>query len=148
MDAALEAWALAHGPLGLFLVAFLAATLLPLSSEVALVGALIAAVPPERALVAASVGNGLACLFNYGLGALFHRRAAAYVQASWGGVRALETTRRFGSVALLGSWLPIVGDPITIVAGLLRIPLAVFILIVLPLRVLRYVVIAWPWISG
>ncbi len=143
----LEAWAVEHGAWGLFVVAFLAATILPFSSEVALGGALMAQVPLGQALVAACVGNSLACLLNYGLGALLHKRTKEKLEESWSGRRALDWSERFGAVALLGSWLPIIGDPLTIVAGVMRVPLGLFVVIVVPLRVLRYLLVAWPFMA-
>lgn len=143
----LEEWAVQNGAWGLFVVAFLAATILPFSSEVALVGALSASVPVGEALVAASVGNCLACGFNYGLGALFHTKTRSKLESSKSGRRALEWVEKYGAYALLASWLPIIGDPVTIAAGVARIPIARFLAIVAPLRVLRYIAIAWPFLS-
>ena len=77
MTDSLTAWAIDAGPLGLFLLAFLAATLLPFSSEAGLVGGLAAGIPTASAVVACSLGNCLACLVNYGLGA-WGRDSAAY----------------------------------------------------------------------
>jgi membrane protein YqaA with SNARE-associated domain len=143
----LESWAVAHGGWGLFVVAFLAATILPFSSEVAFAGALAAKVPVGEALVFASVGNCLACLLNYGLGALFHERAGRKLQASRVGRKALDWSQRYGPIALLASWLPIVGDPLTIAAGVTRVRFGWFAAVVIPLRVLRYVAIAWPFLA-
>ncbi len=146
MGGALEGWAIDNGAWGLLAVAFLAATILPFSSEVALGGALLASTPPVEAILACSVGNCAACLLNYGLGALLYARARERLEGSWGGQRALAWIQRYGSWALLASWLPVVGDPITIVAGLVRLPLPLFAAVVLPLRILRYLVIAAPFL--
>ena len=64
----LIAWSLEHGPVGLALVSFLAATLLPFSSELALGAAITMGTPTAAAVLACSLGNCLACVFNYGIG--------------------------------------------------------------------------------
>ena len=130
------------GPFGLFAVSFLAATLVPLSSEAALVAALTAGVPVVPALVAASLGNSLACVVNYGLGWFFRERMQARMQRGRSGRRAFAWMERFGPLSLLGSWLPVVGDPLTVVAGIGRVSFGLFLLVVLPLRVGRYLLIA------
>lgn len=131
-----------HGPLGLLLVSFLAATLVPLSSEAALVAALAAGVPVADALVAASVGNSLAVLVNYGLGRFFREKSEARIARSKSGRAALGWAERFGPWSLLLSWAPVVGDPITVVAGVARVSFVVFVLVVIPLRVGRYLLLA------
>ena len=126
----MQEWAVDKGVLGLFVIAFLAATILPFSSEVALGGALLAGVSPFEAIAAASAGNCLACLLNYGLGSLFRERAKRALEGSWGGKKAVVWIERFGPWALLLSWLPVVGDPLTIVAGLVGVPLPIFLAVV------------------
>lgn len=130
------------GPLGLFLVSFLAATLLPFSSEVALVTALAAGVPIVPALVAASLGNSLACVVNWGLGSFARSTMQERIQAARSGRAALRAMDRWGSWSLALSWAPFVGDPLTIVAGLARVPFGLFVAVVIPLRVGRYLLIA------
>lgn len=133
----------ALGPAGLFLASFLAATLLPLSSEVAVVVAVSTGMGKIEALVFASAGNGLACLFNYGLGYAGGNLSAERIRSSRVGSLAWRLLHRHGWVALLASWLPVIGDPITVIAGLVRLPLPVFVAITIPLRIIRYAVILW-----
>ncbi len=130
------------GPLGLFLVSFLAATLVPLSSEVALVAGLAAGVPKTDAIVACSLGNCLACTVNYGLGWFFREKTEARIAASRAGRRALGWMERYGWASLLFSWAPVVGDPLTVVAGITRVPFVLFAVVVFALRVGRYLLIA------
>ncbi len=130
------------GPLGLFLVSFLAATLVPLSSEAALVAGLAAGVPKAEALMACSLGNSLACVVNYGLGWFFREKMQARMESARSGRRAFAWMDRFGPWSLLGSWLPVVGDPMTVIAGIARVSFWLFVLVVLPLRVGRYLLIA------
>lgn len=137
IDALVEA-----GPLGLFLVSFLAATLLPFSSEVALVASLAAGVPVAEALVAASLGNSLACVVNWGLGWFFRDKMQPRIDAARSGRTALRAMDRWGPWSLALSWAPVVGDPLTVVAGMARVPFWLFVAVVIPLRVGRYLLIA------
>ncbi|MBX4868565.1 YqaA family protein [Rhizobium bangladeshense] len=131
--------------LGLFATAFGAATILPMQSEAVLVGLLLS----EKftafwLVVVASIGNVLGALANWLLG----RGIERFREKRWFPVgpvaldRAQLWYRRFGKWSLLGSWLPIVGDPITVVAGLLREPLSTFLLLVTVAKVGRYLALA------
>lgn len=131
---------------GLFLSAFVAATLLPLQSEAVLVGLLLGGqYPLWSLLLAASLGNVLGSLVNWLLGRGIER---------WHGSRwfpvsdaALEKAqhhyRRFGSWSLLLSWAPVIGDPLTLIAGVMREPLWRFLLLVTVAKVGRYAALAW-----
>ena len=136
-------WFLQYGVYGLFGVSFLAATILPFSSEAVLFGVIKAGIPRWEAVAWASAGNCLACLVNFFLGRIFCRKAENRLNRSRTGRKALVWMNRYGLPALLLSWLPFIGDPLTIVAGMTRISLAVFVLIVFSLRIGRYVVIAY-----
>jgi len=131
--------------LGLFGAALIAATLIPAQSEAVLVALLLAGTYPVwLLLVVASAGNVLGAIINWALG----RYAARFAQRRWFPAspaqmeRAAAWYQRWGYFSLLGSWLPIVGDPITVAAGLLREPLWRFILIVTLAKVGRYVAVA------
>jgi len=132
----------AYGPFGLFLSAFLAATLLPFSSEAALIAALAAGMDPATALTAASAGNLLAVSVNYALGYWLYEKSHAKLERSKTGRRALEAGHRYGYAALLLSWLPLIGDPLTLVAGLVRLNFYGFMLIAGGLRIGRYWAVA------
>jgi len=131
-----------YGPFGLFFSAFLAATLLPFSSEAALVTALSAGMEKELALTAASAGNVLAVVLNYGLGYWLYEKTHAKLERAETGRRALRLGHRYGYAALLLSWLPVIGDPLTLVAGTVRLNFVGFLVIAGTLRVLRYWLIA------
>ena len=131
---------------GLFAVAFLAATVFPAQSEVLLAGMVIAEHYPAWALVAvASAGNVLGSVVNWVLG----RFIARLEGKCWFPVgreqvaKAEGWYRRWGKWSLLLSWAPFIGDPLTFVAGVLREPLPVFVLLVTLAKVGRYVVVAW-----
>lgn len=131
--------------LGLFLSAFGAASLLPLQSEAVLVGLLLGGSQPVFALLlVASLGNVLGSVLNAALGRgleRFHdRRWFPVSQARL--ERAKATYRRYGRWSLLLSWVPLIGDPLTLVAGVMREPWWSFILLVSLAKVGRYLVLA------
>lgn len=125
--------------------AFLAATLVPVSSEVALVGALASGMDPVVAFAAASAGNALGAFSSYGLGRLFAPRVETRLAASRSGRRALAWSQRYGRWSLLLSWAPVVGDPLCLAAGLSRVSVAFFTLVGVGTRVLRYGLVVWAW---
>lgn len=130
---------------GLFASALVAATIFPMQSEAVLVGLLVAGAQPVFALVAvASVGNVLGSLVNWWLGRQVDRfRGRPWFPASDAALdRAVGWYRRYGRWSLLLSWMPIVGDPLTVVAGILKEPLPTFLLLVSLAKVGRYVVLA------
>lgn len=130
-----------YGWVALFVFSFISATIIPLSSEAILLAGIAAGMPVLDALVACSTGNCLACVLNYYLGRLAGAKMRKKLEQSRSGRTTLQWMHRYGVWSLLGSWLPFVGDPLTVVAGLAEIPLLVFSSIVFPLRILRYVVL-------
>jgi membrane protein YqaA with SNARE-associated domain len=131
--------------LGLFLSAFGAASLLPLQSEAVLVGLLLGGEQPVTALLAvASVGNVLGSVLNAALGRgieRFHGRRWFPVSAPRL-EQAKATYRRYGRWSLLLSWVPVIGDPLTLVAGVMREPWWSFLLLVSLAKAGRYLVLA------
>ncbi|MDH3256333.1 MAG: DedA family protein [Nitrospinota bacterium] len=132
------------GYIGLFVAAFLAATILPLSSEVVLSLLLLNGLSPVGLVSVATLGNVLGSLTNYGLGYW----ASLKVIKKWlkmseeDFVRAERRFRKYGLVSLCFAWVPIIGDPITVVAGILRIRLVWFVLLVTAGKLLRYIAIS------
>lgn len=129
--------------LALFFTAFAAATILPFSSEAAVVAGIVAGLDSTAVLVWASVGNCLACLLNYGLGYLFHDKSRNKLRESRFGRKSLIWVRKYGMWSMLLSWAPLIGDPLTIVAGLFKLRLIYFMIIVFALRIGRYILIIW-----
>ena len=135
----------------LFASAFTSATLLPGSSEAVLVGLLAAdggALARESVVplvIVATVGNCLGSLVNWILGRFF----AHYRDRRWFPVNEDEFARaeawyqRWGVWSLLLSWMPLIGDPITLIAGVMRTPFLPFILIVVVAKGARYAFVAW-----
>ncbi|SDP11888.1 membrane protein YqaA, SNARE-associated domain [Phyllobacterium sp. YR620] len=129
---------------GLFAIAFAAATILPMQSEAALAGLLLSNAFPSSVLISvASAGNILGSVVNWGLGRAIDRfRDRKWFPANSAQLdRAASWYRRFGRWTLLLSWMPIVGDPLTVVAGVLREPLASFIILVAIAKIGRYLAV-------
>jgi len=133
------------GYLGLFVAAFLAATILPLSSEVVLSALLLNGLSPITLITIATIGNVLGALTNYALGYW----ASLEVIKKWLKVSEEEFVRaeqrfvKYGLFSLCFAWVPIIGDPLTIIAGILRIRLLWFVLLVTVGKLLRYIVITY-----
>jgi len=130
--------------LSLFSISFLAATILPLSSELMLAG-LIATSNYDSLLLltVASFGNVLGSVFNWALG--FYSRNLT--TKKWFPFKDEQIERsskwfnKFGRWSLLFAWVPIIGDPLTLVAGLLRVKFLEFLILVTIGKVSRYFLI-------
>ena len=129
----------------LFAAAFLSATVFPFQSEVLLFGMLVAEHYTWWLLVlVASLGNTLGSVVNW----LAGRFLAHLEDRRWFPIkrekmqRAEEWYHHYGRWSLLLSWVPIIGDPLTIAAGVLREPLLVFVLLVGAAKTARYFAVA------
>lgn len=130
----------------LFLSAFGAATILPMSSEAVL--AVLAHADGSRAaplLLVATLGNTLGSLVNWLVGRFLGRFRGRrwFPLDDRSDERASRWFARFGVWSLLFAWLPVVGDPLTVVAGLLRTPLLVFLPLVAIGKLSRYALVVW-----
>jgi len=130
----------------LFGSAFLAATIFPAQSEAVLLVMQANGVSSDMLLLAvASLGNTLGACVNWGLG----RFASGLRDRSWFPASSSQLQRaerwyaRWGVWSLLLSWVPFVGDPLTVIAGLLRTPLPVFVIIVAIAKTSRYAALLW-----
>jgi membrane protein YqaA with SNARE-associated domain len=133
------------GPLGLFVSAFLSATLLPGSSEAALVALLaLGRSDPVLLVAVATAGNVLGSVVNWAIGRFF----AQFSDRRWFPVSATAFARatawygRFGVWSLLFAWVPGIGDPLTLAAGVLRVSLWRFVALVTLGKAARYAFIA------
>ena len=130
--------------LSLFAISFLAATILPFSSELTLAG-LIATSNFDNLLllIVASFGNILGSVVNWVLG--FYSRNLSTKKWFPFKHKQIENSskwfNKFGKWSLLFAWVPIIGDPLTLVAGLLRVRFLDFIILVAIGKVSRYVLI-------
>lgn len=124
----------------LFFIAFLSATVFPLGSEALLLYDLSINLNVYLLFVAATIGNTIGSLVNYYLGLKgekFLTRKKILKKE-----KVLKTKRffdKYGGYTLLLSWVPIIGDPITIVAGMLRYNLTKFIYLTLISKGIRYI---------
>ena len=130
--------------LSLFAISFLAATILPFSSELTLVG-LIATSNYDNLLLlmVASFGNVLGSVVNWSLG--FYSRNLTTKKWFPFKERQIERSsawfRKFGKWSLLFVWIPIIGDPLTLAAGLLRVKFIEFVILVTIGKFSRYFLI-------
>lgn len=126
---------------GLFLTAFGAATILPLQSEWVVVGLLLDGNHRwELIVLVAGFGNILGSIVNWLLGRFFVRfQDKRWFPASRRSMaQAEDWYRRYGKASLLLSWVPIIGDPLTVVAGVLREPFWSFTVLVGIAKLGRY----------
>ncbi|MBL6432080.1 MAG: DedA family protein [Alphaproteobacteria bacterium] len=129
----------------LFLGAFFAATLLPFSSEVMLVAALVAGeTQPTLLVAAAAAGNILGSLVNWTLGRFLltwqHRRWFPFSPRRSQGRRTVS--RAMAAGRFFFAFVPVVGDPLTFVAGVLKVPFWRFTLLVSIGKIARYAALA------
>ncbi len=128
---------------GLFMWSFLAATILPFSSEVPLVVYARSYNQFLLPVAVATAGNYLGSCTTYWLA----RRAASHFDKTRELVateqRASRLLRRFGQPALLLSWVPVIGDVMVALAGAMRVPFARFSFWVALGKAARYVAVAW-----
>lgn len=130
---------------GLFGIAFLASTVFPAQSEAALGALLLAGEHPAATLiVVASVGNVLGAVVNWALGRGLERfKDRRWFPAKGAALaRAQRWYQRYGKWSLLLSWAPFVGDPLTVIAGVMREPFLVFLALVAIAKVGRYLALA------
>jgi membrane protein YqaA with SNARE-associated domain len=135
---------MAEGYVGLFLSAFLAATVLPFSSEAVLAGLAVSGHFQAGWLFAvATAGNVLGSAVNWGLG----RFCLSWRERRWFPVkepalaRATRLFNRWGVFSLLFAWVPVIGDPLTFLAGVLRTPFLVMLALVAVGKAGRYAVL-------
>ena len=133
---------LAYG--GLFSAAFLSATILPAQSELGLAALVISDNYSLAMLIfVASLGNSLGAVVNWGLGHwVRHFQDTKWALPSPNHMkRAASWYQRFGKWSLLLSWVPIIGDPLTLLAGFMRLSLLPFLLFVIIAKTMRYVIV-------
>jgi membrane protein YqaA with SNARE-associated domain len=128
----------------LFGSALLSSTLFPGGSEALLLYRLHQGADPLETVATATAGNVLGSLITYAMGR-FGRRAVQHRSANTEQhvARAERWFVRFGRPALLLAWLPVVGDPLCLVAGVLRVGVASFLVLVTLGKLARYAALAW-----
>ena len=129
----------------LFLSAFLAATVLPFYSEVVLFAMIRTGEPAGLLLAVAAVGNTLGSVVNWVLGRyLLHFQHKKWFYFKPEQIEKMQAGfQRYGVWSLLLAWMPIGGDPLTLVAGIMRVKLWLFIVLVGIGKTLRYVAVIY-----
>lgn len=129
----------------LFFSAFLSATLLPGSSEALLLYKLSEQQVAVTLLVSATSGNLLGSIVTYAMGVfgntLMHKRWLGIDEKAL--LKAESNYRRWGVYSLLLAWLPVIGDPLCLLAGLLRVNFAAFVILAGVGKLARYSVLIY-----
>jgi len=139
-----------HGYSGLFALSFLASTLLPVGSEWLLVLMILKGNDLFTTVAVAAVGNYLGACTTWAIGIwggpLLVRRILRIDPATE--EAAVRFYRRYGVWSLLLSWLPIIGDPLCLAGGILKVDFTRFSLLVFTGKLVRYAVVAWLTLGG
>ncbi len=129
----------------LFIMSFLASTLVPIGSEWLLVLMLVKGYPPVATILTATAGNYLGALTTYLVGIygghwLIERvfRVSAEQQE-----QAHRYYQRYGIFSLFFSWVPVIGDPLCLVGGLMGVNFWLFSALVASGKLVRYAITAW-----
>ncbi|MCW7754310.1 DedA family protein [Desulfobotulus sp. H1] len=129
---------------GLFLSAFIAATLLPGASEVLLIAALLNGKDPVTSVFAATLGNVLGAVTTFYIGLWVGGNAGRYLGISdEKRQRSGEWISRYGSWVLIFSWVPVIGDPLVLAAGMLGMKTTRFLIFMTMGKAGRYLLVAW-----
>jgi len=134
-----------HAYLALFILSFLAATLIPLGSEWLLILLLTKGHDPVVSVILATLGNSLGACTTYFIGLYGGSWLIEKVLRidSSQQQRAERFYSRYGIWSLLLSWLPVVGDPICLAGGILRVRFDYFTILVVSGKLTRYAVVGW-----
>lgn len=134
----------------LFLLSFLAATILPIGSEWLLVLLIIRGVSPTNVVITASLGNFLGACSTYLIGIFgsdFFIRSVLQIKEDQL-TRAKKVYAKYGTWSLLFSWLPVIGDPLCLLAGLFKVGPGKFSLLVFVGKFSRYATLAFLVLKG
>lgn len=134
-----------YGYVGMLISAFLAGSIFPLSSEVVMLALLAAGLDPWQLVIYGTIGNVLGSILNYGIGMLGRIDwIEKYLHVN---KKELDRAKRFmaGRGAWMGffSFLPVIGEGITIVLGLMRSNVAITVISVIIGKFLRYALIIY-----
>ena len=133
------------GYVGLFFASFLAATILPLSSEVVLSFLLLNDLNPIILVSVATFGNVLGSFVNYAIGfwgSMFLIRKVLKISEDEF-IKTKQRFKKYGVFSLFFAWVPVIGDPLTVVAGVLKINILIFFILVTSGKLIRYVIISY-----
>ena len=132
------------GYVGLFLAGFLSSTLLPLQSEGVVLILLAQDFDPFLCLLAATIGNSLGGLTNYWIGSLGQTKWLKRVGISDVKLNKLEVkVKKYGYWLAFFSWVPFIGDPMTVALGYFRVSFIRVTLLIVLGKCLRYAALIW-----
>jgi membrane protein YqaA with SNARE-associated domain len=128
----------------LFGSALLSSTLFPGGSEALLIYQINQGADPLASVLTATAGNVLGSLITYGMGRFGRQAVRQHSEKTEQHVATAERWfSRFGRPSLLLAWLPVIGDPLCLVAGMLRVSVGSFLLLVTLGKLARYAALAW-----
>ena len=129
-----------------FIISLLAATILPLSSEIVLATMLLSNLFEKNILlIVASSGNSLGSVFNWYLG----KKITIFQDRKWFPVspeqlnKSQKYFQKYGLWSLLLAWVPVIGDPLTLLAGVLKVRFSIFFILVSISKISRYIFIIY-----
>lgn len=137
-----------YGPWGMLVSSFIAGSVFPFSSEAVMLAMLAAGVDPWEMVIFASIGNVAGSMFNYGVGRMGRLDwIEKYLHVK---KESLDKAQRFmgGRGAWMGffTFLPILGSAISILLGLMRANMFITLISITLGKVMRYMILAWPFI--
>lgn len=141
---------IANGQWGMFVSAFLAGSVVPLNSETVMVGLLLAGADPVGIVVWGTLGNVLGGLFNYFVGSLGKEEWIMRISKVPPEKleRGMRHVRRYGAWAGLMSWVPVVGELITIAMGFMRVSLPLSVLTITIGKYVRYQILVSAFLAA
>jgi len=146
----MQEFLVANGYPALFVLSFLASTLIPLGSEWLLVALLVQGFAPVPVVLVASAGNLLGAFTSYGIGicgSTFLTTRLLRLDEN-NRARAEGFFAKYGIWSLLLSWLPLIGDPLCVVAGMMKADFGRFAILVMTGKTARYAAVAWATVEG
>jgi membrane protein YqaA with SNARE-associated domain len=146
----MDAFLIDNSYVALFLVSFLASTVLPLGSEWLLVSMVLRGNDPTLSVIIATVGNYCGACTTYWIGlygSTFLITKVLRIDGN-GRKRAERLYAKYGIWSLFFSWVPIVGDPLCLIGGLLEVGFIRFSLLVFSGKLVRYAAVAFLTLAG
>jgi membrane protein YqaA with SNARE-associated domain len=144
MFESLEGILTGYGYVGLFLASFLASTIIPFGSEGLLVLLVYKKFNIPALVLVASVGNFLGACTSYYIGLKGRGFVEKYLRVDPDEIEKAEKIfLKYGPFVLLFTWLPFIGDAITVTSGLLRVKFWVFSILAFTGKFIRYLILAY-----
>ena len=144
MFEAIEGILIGYGYIGLFLASLLASTILPFGSEGLLVLLVYKKFNIPALVLVASIGNFLGACTSYYIGLKGRGLVEKYLRFDPKGIEKAEKIfSKYGSFVLLFTWLPFIGDAITVTSGILRFKFRIFSILVFTGKFIRYLIVAY-----